>query len=312
MGVEVFFTGLMLICFDGEANCPVTKSGWNTAWVLKADGPRRTCGWYSSEETRLELRFRLGEVESYKGYPPYAYCTEDEENGVPWVTCVLSERDICFIPSGLGVQDQNYFEASLVNLPRLDEIDKRFVQLDECLLRDSAPSRLNFPKGKIAAEPLWPRDEDPTRWYRSNGDTDEAFPRYLSDRLKVVYDTTYATVTSCSESPLKFVEVYPRDGARLTFRNFTKYPPTPDYDDEGAYESLAYFLWYYRLGKWDTRSGRCPDYIRANKDAVLLRCIAKKETGCVFDPSANADTRYWPPMLGPKSSRKFDQPCMSQ
>src|ERR1700730_6495469 len=54
-GIDVYFTGLMLICIAGQPECPKE----NTAWVVKADGTNSLpCGWKSDTTTTLQLRFK--------------------------------------------------------------------------------------------------------------------------------------------------------------------------------------------------------------------------------------------------------------
>ena len=54
VAIDVFFTGLMLICLDGQPNCPkgpYAKDYPNTAWVVQADGISEPCGWSSKLKT---------------------------------------------------------------------------------------------------------------------------------------------------------------------------------------------------------------------------------------------------------------------
>jgi hypothetical protein len=298
-GIDVFFTGLMLICLDGQdKTCPVGKYEKNTALIVKANGPRRICGWYSSEENKLELRFKKGDFEGQKPKSTLDCKETKNEKGEYEVICSLPEMDICLVPD----QHKTYPNPKLENLPRLDEIDRRLLAPMEKLLENDSyvSARIHFPTGEITTDDWWPTEGSPTRWYRSDGDTDKAFPRGLSDRLKVAYGkANKLTLTDCKGADI-IVLTPQRDGADVVLQNISKYPPTPDYDDEGIYESLSYLLWYYRLGSWDTRSGKCPDYTKAKKDAIVLRCVSKEETGCVYDPRAKNDTRFWPPMLGPR------------
>jgi len=291
-GIDVFFTGLMLICLDGQPNCPV--GGYkNTAWAVKANGPRKVCGWYSTEETTLELKFV---EDDFKGPWPDSCRKVKNEKGQYEIICPLSSEQVCLLPNPKAA---NPPPPKLEGLPRLDEIDRRLLAPDKELLEnyDYVSTRIQFPTGEISAGDKWPIEGNPTRWYRSDGDTDASFPRELSDRLKVAYvKATELTLTDCSKDLIKLTPE--KDNADVVIRNVSKYPPVPDYDDEGIYESLAYLLWYYRLGSWDTQTDHCPNYTRAKKDSVILRCVSKKETGCVYDPSAATDTRFWPPMVG--------------
>ena len=293
-GIDVLFTGLMVICLSGQSNCPVKYEDMNTAWVVYANGPRRICGRYSEEETTLQVKFYKGEFEPSQGK---FYCAK--ANSKNEVICSLFGHDLCLLP---GVPAKTLSGSTIKSLPRIDEIDRRFLALDANLLKDPdyVPTRIYFPKGVTTAGPTWSIDGKPVRWYRSNGDTDQALPRELSDQLKVTYEgSTGITLTDCSNlSLIYFKALLPN--VQITFENVSKYPPMPEYDDKGGYESLAYLLWYYRLGEWDTSSGKCPDYTNSKKDAVLLQCVSKKETGCVYNPYAQATTRFWPPILGPR------------
>ncbi len=93
-GIDVFFTGLMLICLYDQQNCPKGQDERyypNTAWVVKADGPRRVCGWHSREETLLRLKIKKDDFESFIS----PLC---EENAEREVICTFSARDICLLP----------------------------------------------------------------------------------------------------------------------------------------------------------------------------------------------------------------------
>jgi len=133
---------------------------------------------------------------------------------------------------------------------------------------------------------------------------DEALPRALSDQLVVTYiKATRLTVTNC-EDTTPLIELVLGDKiehGEVFFRNAAKYSPVPHYEveEEGGYDSLAYLLWYYRLWEWDTDTGKCPDYAKAKKGPVLLRCPSKKDPGCAYN-GYPADTRFWPPILGPR------------
>lgn len=285
-GIDVFFTGLMLICLDGQSDCPA-KSDWNTAWIVKAGGPSNTCGWHSREETRLEIQFSLNEVVPSS----VAGCTENKDRNE--MHCPLPAGDINIFLEKPLVQK---LETSVQRLPRLAEIDRRFKAPDKNLLTNEnyVPGRINFPRGKIGAGDYWPTEGKPTPWYRSD-DVDKNYPLKLSDRLKATYEKVMQlTLKNDKGDSLLVLKRKPDINANVFFRNVSKCDPNPDY--AAGYDYLPYLLWYYRLGSW--KDGKCPDYTRDKKEAVLLRCVAEKDSGCAYDASAARDTTFWPPTLG--------------
>src|SRR4051794_38858821 len=172
--IDIFFTGLMLICLDGQQNCPVGSFAKNTAWVVKADGTSKPCGWDSREVTELELEFSSGEFD----YTPSNFC--NNKNGFT-IRCILPEGDLCI---DLPAFPNNQLENSLQRLPRLDDVDRRFKELRVDRLNNAyyVPARIHFPPGLIGAGPKWPSDAEPTLWFRSDGSEGGALPRELSDR----------------------------------------------------------------------------------------------------------------------------------
>lgn len=308
-GIDVFLTGLMLICIQDQPNCPqgsytdkYPDRYQNTAWAVKANeenGPeKKVCGWYRGERTRFEVKFKKDDFDE-PVLGGNVTCL-DGKNG--YKLCGLgSYRDVCLIPD--PPSDKKV--SSLDNLPRLDEIDRRLVAPREAL-RDYISNTIHFPTGTITSGPIWPTNQDgtpgkATRWYRSDGIGDAALPRQLSDRLKVAYSKAASiTVTNCVGITL--IKLTPKlDNAAVLVQNVATYPPVPDYKTEDGigYDHLTYLAWYYLLGEWDTENGDCPEYERTKKNPVLLGCVSKKGVSCSFNPSADTDSRFWPPMLGP-------------
>jgi hypothetical protein len=302
-GIDVFFAGLMLICFDKQPSCPVDQYNGtiNTAWVVKADGPQRICGRNSPEKARLELKFDdngFDEVDGGKG--KYACKTKQGEKKDTTI-CTFLSTNICLTPSVTNSANSKF---NMDGLLRFDEVDRRLLRPDESRLKSSGyvSARINFPAGIISAGELWPYPKaHRTRWYRSDSSADETLPRALSDRLKISYSgaKTLALKDCTTGDPI--VTFKPKNSNELTFQNITyDSAPTPEYDDDEGYDILTYLCWYYNLGEWDTPSTKCPLYDKAKNRAVMLRCVAKSETGCAYDASAKADSRFWPVMLGPK------------
>lgn len=302
IGVEVFLSGLMLICLDGQTNCPVGTYAPNTAWVVKADGKSEPCGWKSTTETILELSFKTGDF-----YPPLGKWVSDNICKVgnnETVCSPLSDGDLCIYTSP-ATQEQRQ-EASLRWLPRLDEVDRRFKALRPERIKDSGyvPARIHFPTGVVGAGPKWPdvATPNPRRWFRSDMSASGALPRELSDRVRVVYDSARKIeVKSCGDASL-LISLMPKvNRAKLVFQN--RADKLDDYEGD-YFNDLTYLLWYYRLGAWDTRYGFCPEFSVDKKDAVLLRCY-QNDVGYPYCSAYGtaASTRFWPPMLGPGFSQ---------
>ena len=299
-GIDVFFTGLMLICLDGQPNCPA-RTGWNTAWVVKADGPRRVCGVDSLVETELELRFNgadftyhaSGEVEC-----------KPEVEGSSTIRCNnFTEGRICLETDSL--RENQFPDRGLEQLPRLDELDRRFkFVLRERLRGPYVPSSIDFPKGLISAGAKWPSDIRPRLWYRSDRDAGGALPRELSDRLRVTYpEATTITLTTCGpEEPAPLLYLTRRvPNAQVTFRN--RGNPLP-FDSRGGFDNLTYLLWYYLLGSWATGSGNCPEYAPERPNtAIVLSCVRERDrerdANCACYDACDADTTFWPPVVKP-------------
>jgi hypothetical protein len=306
--IDVFFTGLMLICLDGQPNCPkgpfAVSQGknLNTSWVVKADGESMPCGRDSPEKTQLEIAFLTNDFDYDPGN--VIACTV----GSGRVICVLLpddvlDREICVTPSS-GTLDRNeLLDKGLSGLPHLDEMDQRFKTLrTEQLKAPYVPTRIYFPDGVVNTGDKWPSavPEQPTLWYRSNGSSGGDLPRGMSDRLKVTYQAKTpfkVSVTICGSSQ-KLIELTLKakvKTAEVVLRNAAR-DLNPDH--VGQFDDLGYLLWYYPLGSWDTPfGGACPDY--SSKDPVLLRCIRDSRDGCAFRRSQQSDTKFWPPVVRP-------------
>ena len=309
-GIDVFFTGLMLICFDGQLSCPKgpyaeqhTDKYPNTAWVVRADGKSTPCGRTSPEETRLELTYSPEELNRTDGQ---VKC-EREKVGDRMV-CVLAddplEREICVIPSSGTLARNKLLDEGFRGLPHLDEIDRRFKVLRmEKLKSPYVPTRIYFPDGVVNTGPKWPGADrnQTTPWYRSNGNAGGDLPRDLSDRLSVTYqaETSLSLVVTICGTNQSLIVLEPKLEAKtasVVFRNAAKKPPNPDL--VGQFDDLDYLLWYYPLGSWDTPfSGTCPDF--PSRDAVLLRCIRDSDKGCAYRPSLQSDSIFWPTVVKP-------------
>lgn len=300
--IDVFFTGLILICLEGQPNCPVGTSG-NTAWVVKADGKSRPCKWNSAEETELELRFpKTHFVQLPSGS---ITCVKDPDDDT-LMRCPLTAADICVLPKPSPFGRHQLLDSSLQWVPRIDEVDTRFKSLNVKHLNNPAyvPTRIHFPYGIVGAGEKWPPGAPSgiyRLWSRSDGSDGGALPRELSDRLRVTYDRAdELELTDCSGHPLLVLIRNPHEkNAEVVFRNRATTSITPDV--VSGYDNLAYLLWYYRLGLWATESGDCPDYpADGRKDAILLRCFREHNAPCYhYGDSPKADLVDWPTMMGP-------------
>jgi hypothetical protein len=302
MSIEVFFGGLMLICLKGQQDCPVGNLG-NTAWVVKADGATNPCGWPSQEKTeKLVLQFPTAKFFEASGSLKAKCNPAGMPNGII-TECILPYQnaypDLCLIPDSPATTQQ--LDSSLEQMPRLAEIDRRFIKLNATWLEntDWVPARIHFPLGVIGAGPKWPDPKTPTQWSRSDGSKDGTLPRALSDKLSTTYQgATELKITTCNGSTLIKLNLKPLVTAgEITLLNRAAADISPDVVDD-KYDNLAYLLWYYRLGEWDTNDGKCPYYDENNRDAVLLRCTRVNHTYCSRTVGGAADTTHWPPMLG--------------
>lgn len=301
-GIDVLLSGMMLICLNGQSNCPVGEYHPNTANVVKADYLTKPCGWQSAVTTRTTLELRFNTDEFY--YPASAQgkwvntqCNPNSNNRKE-IICPIEEARICINP--MPESQEKRLLTSLQWLPRIDEVDVRFrsVSLERVRDRYYVPTRIHFPTGVIGAGPRWPPStgniqSSPRIWYRSNLITGGALPRELSDRVEVRYERAgWIELTSCDGDLLLMLTRKPnapKAEVKLWNRADVLQPETVYH-----YEDLAYLLWYYRLGLWGDTLGPCPEYSEDRRDAVLLRCL---ERGCSFYDQPAADNRFWPPML---------------
>jgi len=308
-GIDVVFTGLMLICFDGQLSCPKGPYAErypdkypNTAWVVRADGASMPCGRKSTEVTRLDLIYSPNEFDPTDINVKCVNEVGDRKSCA--LADDLSEREICVVPDSGTLSRNKLLDEGFRGLPHLDEVDRRFKVLrKEQLKAPYVPTRIYFPDGLVNSGAKWPgaNEGQTTLWYRSNGNASGDLPRDLSDRLKVTYEAVAPvnlTVTICG-SDQKLIVLKQKMAAKtasVVFRNTAKEPLSPD--QVGQFDDLGYLLWYYPLGSWDTPfGGTCPDY--TSKDAVLLRCVRDTATGCAYRPSLQSDIRFWPPVVKP-------------
>lgn len=299
MDIHVFFAGLMLICLQGQANCP-QEDGKNTAWVVKADGVSKPCGWDRKEKTTLEVEYRTEAFTAEEFIDNDRLCRREDGKTI----CKLDEvKDLCLVPQRTNQQDVS---RKVRQIPHIDVISKppgdgtsgsyfkewNAVQLND---RRLVPNRISFDDGRIKRLFIWPKKGVRPNWSRSKGGR-SGLPRNLSDRLKAIYHADTIDLDDCGKGDFK-LKLRPevRD-AKITFRNRAD---QVEFDQPIAgFDELTYLLWYYRLGSWNTHSGECPTYSHHTKDAVLLRC--KREfpnEKCAYD--IQSTSVFWPVMMGP-------------
>jgi hypothetical protein len=299
--IEVFFTGLMLICLDGQRDCPVKGPGLNTAWVVQATPGARPCGRTSVESTTLKLRFQRTDFDAELQPSGSASCRDDEENP-GFTVCVLPQGEICLDVPGAEKLARQRREPSFRSLLDLAEIDSRFQGLRPHLQAEKSylPSRIHFSLGSIGSGDLWPHEEgwQPVRWARSDGDRSGALPRALSDRMRVTYEgAREIRIHRCGTAAS--LSLVPREGGAqnpsVTFANETE---VLRFEERGDFNVLSFLAWYYPLGKWATGDGRCPS-AKGEEKAVLLRCRRPEnlEYCACYGPNAAADTTFWPPVV---------------
>jgi hypothetical protein len=136
----------MLICLDGNANCPTAKSGQNTAYVIQADGIRKPCGRDSCERTELYVRYDPNEVWVH----PCNLCCHPDIGNPPLMKCRLPEPRYCVVDEGHWYAQVRTSDLNLI--PRLDEVDSRFSALNLSRLSDDTyvPQQIYFPPGRAA------------------------------------------------------------------------------------------------------------------------------------------------------------------
>lgn len=291
--VDIFFSGLMIICLAGQVDWP-TGENVNTAWIVKAEGPQRVCGWLSEVKSDLILQFSTDDFKYDEHHKERRICRERTST----VECRLPAGQICLVLDAAR-QSPNTIEDSLKDIPRLPEIDERFdeIRSKRLLYRGWVPTRIHFPLGKIGAGDIWTVKGKPVLWRRSNGVHDEYLPRYLSDRLKASYAGVASIALKMCDAERYMLTLTPkRDNGRAVFQNRAN--RLPYYSPEGL-ENLTYLLWNYRLGAWKPNRAECPQYTYERRDAVLLSCNPFDEcTPCAMSTDGPANTTFWPPMLG--------------
>jgi hypothetical protein len=294
MGIDVFFAGLMLICLKDQPNCPAGGYGNdNTAWVVKADGESKPCGWDSKAKTALVIQF---DRDKFKYIPGG---TLDCASGA----CIVPETPGADLCVSADPNEASRRETTLGRLPVLDSMDERFLAINPDRLKDETkvPFRLHFNSGILGASSYWPSDGNPTLWLRSNGREDGALPRNLSERLRVSYEGARSfQVKKCGDETNFLIRLELRPGmntGQVTLLNRGS-GLQAEGDKVGDNDVLTYLIWYYRLGVWKTADGDCPQYTSTKKDATLLSCRHSR-LRC-FDTSAGeGGTIYWPTMLRP-------------
>lgn len=297
-GIDVFFTGLMLICLDGS-DCAREGHFPNTAWVVKADGPRKICGWEDQTSTTLELRFK--ETDFKLTVDVDSVCG-DPENDV--YSCPLTRETICVVPR--PAPEEQRLEHSLQWLPQLDEVDQRFKAVLPERLEDKyyVSTRIHFPTGVVGAGERWPpRGAEagfPRLWFRSDSSAGGALPRELSDRVQVTFERAeWLELSACDGKPWIVLRAVARKEERRAAPVFIRNFADVVYRDEvSGYDNLAYLLWYYRLGSWLTSRGSCPEYSKDKRDAIVLRC-RREDAPCACYKNCDRDSSFWPPVLAP-------------
>jgi hypothetical protein len=305
-GIDVLLTGLMLISLNNQQTCPKGQPNYpNTAWVVKADGTSRPCGWNDTTMTTLELRFNSSEF-IFDQNSKWSKDNCKAENDGKEIICSLSEKKICFDPDPKPTPEhQRLNYASLRSLPRIDEVDRRFKEvLPSALDKPSyVPTRIQFPTGIVSAGEKWPPARalagKPRFWFRSDGGDEGALPRELSDRVRITYaGATKLKFVSCdNQLQNSLIELTRKvDWAQATIQNRADVLHA---DEVGRFDNLSYLLWYYRLGSWE--SGSCPEYTQDKKDAVLLSCLQRRAKRCAYYPPGDRPSTIWPPFMCPDS-----------
>ncbi|HXU45626.1 MAG TPA: hypothetical protein VN783_08875 [Thermoanaerobaculia bacterium] len=278
MGITVAFAGLMLICVTEDGKfCPTAEAGKNTAWVIKAyddkgnDTANTPCGWPGDKDNMTTT---------------YVRYTDDYGNNINYPLnpgkYYLNVYNSSF--------SRNKIQESINNLPRLHDIDSKFIKIMTPLNPEYLLTTINFPYTVIEADRVFPLEIDSTKpriwWFPSNGVVPPTHPRYLSDQFLARYKDamTISVVDYKNNYPVVTVTTQKPD-LLLTIINEAK---SLTAEKKGTYRDLPYLLWYNRLGLWDTRTGECPEY---DVDAYLLRC---KGADC-HQPGAKVTT-FWPVM----------------
>lgn len=296
MGFDVAFSGLMIICLQGQQFCPkqTPSSAYpNTAWVLKGtDGSssKNICGYNLDEKTTLELQL---EADHWDLRDPQSKCVAS--NGT-------TKCRIDFSPACIGTDRMESFSLGkrLKNLPNQPMVDDRFVGWRVDRLTDSSyvSNRIHFSGGKVRGAAYWKVDHSgsgPTLdidWLRTR---DDASVGKLSPALIVNYpNSSKVIVKNCSTGDVVLELTNKTAGKAIVVANQTA---TPGVDiGAQAYDLLPFLLWYSRMASWDTADGECPSY--SSGDASILKCRhpANPQRRCSGYPPA--ESVYWPPYLG--------------
>src|SRR6476659_899061 len=125
-GIDVFFTGLMLICLDGQPNCPVSGNYRNSAWVVKTDDRSAPCKFNDTTETTLHLQFDERALTTTYVIDGWVTCTTKDYN----VDCKFNDLaklpKLCIDVDPPPAPADQKLKASLQWLLRIDEVDRRF------------------------------------------------------------------------------------------------------------------------------------------------------------------------------------------
>jgi hypothetical protein len=298
VGIDLFLTGLMLICLDGQPGCQVGDYQ-NAAWVIKATNTGEPCGYSLNIDTELRLQF--GKDDFSVSYNELVCDDAIPRNcTIPDGYCGPAPYDLYVNVDRLPSLEDQHVDTRW--LPQIDDVDPRFGTVDPYKLNDAGniPVRLRFQTGTIKAGAKWPpaaaNAGKPINWFRSNKKAGGYLPSELSDRLRIRYGKAKMMSLVCRGKTL-IVLARKKSTGSVTIGNFAFALSHKDGDD---FEDIAYLLWYYPLGTWTSISGSCPPYKTDGTGAIVLRCAKKRGQRCSYFGSGNASTRFWPPMLKPK------------
>ncbi|MFY9826632.1 MAG: hypothetical protein WAM82_35050 [Thermoanaerobaculia bacterium] len=290
MGIDLFLTGLMLICLDSQAGCQVGNYQ-NTAWIINAAKNDVRCGVTGQFTTTLAIEFAANEfVVVHDGLKT---CTGGDLRNcpIPDTACGVDSKELYVnllpSPEGQSINTQG--------LPQIDDIDSRFGKVNQGEL--DKLRRIRFQTGVISAAANWPpvsaNAGKPRKWFRSNFQAGGSLPSELSDRLKARYEGATLFSVMCSDRPLLILQLA-KDTGSVTIGNFAD--ALLKENDVDNFDDLTYLLWYYYLGTWSGKE--CPDYKRDGSGAVVLRCVQEeKDKRCSYYGGGASGTRFWPPTL---------------
>lgn len=316
VGVDLVLTGLMLICLDGDGDCPLDGAK-NVAWVLKLEGERVSCGWYTRRDQHFELRIKVNDFLPLKAVPDR--CAPDPDDTSTMV-CDLPHERICVDPFPEPQPATQDLQQALAPLLRLEEVDRRFHRLRSEKLSDPSyvVAGVEFPTGEASA-PLWPDPDNAVVWnrsdtttgpgslpwlaYRSGLATGADLPRRLSDRLQERYsNATEIAVRSCAGEEFEILLTPQVDNAQVAIKNRSDIQDYAQFTT-GLYTDFVYLYFYYELGQWNTSDGECPGHAQDSARAVLLSCRVPDfgRGRCACYDGCDAHTTFWPPVLRPGS-----------